>query len=467
MNYNKIYKLLLKIVLCIYPSFLLTFAYNSYFTLLQIIIIFGLLLFLLLINKESRKNFKYIILYTIIVLIYGIFHHLNATNFTSLVPGNFNYDILKECLQILKMSIPVIFVYLIYHSNLEKEDYIHIIKSWIILICGSIIISNILKISLSSYTGETIKANIFSWFNNNYNYRDTASIGFFKYSNQISCLLVIIMPMVIYYYIKEEVSSLYIIIMLITLLMLGTRVATVGGILVFIAINLSYIFFNIIKKEKTNWKKLIYCLIFSILYLATLPFSPAFNRHQNNYLLEKRNLLASIENVNQPDIEYIKSNYEYKLINEEFILNRYPYEYDPKFWLEIMNKPQSLRTNYRYLEIEMIKRVKEINNNKWDDILGITNVRVQNIFNIERDYILQYYAFGILGCILFLSVYFCLFVKNIKETIKNFNYLNTCILSSIILLLTIAYMSGNIYNQLAISIPILFSICIIKNNDYE
>ena len=167
MTKDKIYHILIKLLLCIYPVFLLTFTYNSFFTLTQIIIIYILLIYTLIIKKESRKNLKYIVIYLMLVLIYGIFHHLNATNFTSLVPGNFNYSSLKESLQLLKMSTPALFGYLIYYSKLNKKDYIDILKSWVLMICLTIIISNIFVISLSSYTGETIKANIFSWFNSN------------------------------------------------------------------------------------------------------------------------------------------------------------------------------------------------------------------------------------------------------------------------------------------------------------
>jgi hypothetical protein len=57
-----------------------------------------------------------------------------------------------------------------------------------------------------------------------------------------------------------------------------------------------------------------------------------------------------------------------------------------------MEKDIGLITNHRYVEKAMVKRVIEINNSKMDALFGITNTRLQNIFNIEQDFIVQYYA---------------------------------------------------------------------------
>lgn len=455
----KNYKRLLLILLCIYPVFSLKIFYNNYATLIQIVFIAIFLLWTFFVNKESRKNIKYLIIYTIFLLIYGIFHHLNALDFHSLVPGNFNYNYLDEILYLVKMSIPVFFIYLMYYSNLEKEDYRKVIKSWIIIIGGSIIITNILGISLSSYNNEVIKGSIFSWFSNNYIYNELASKGFFMYANQIACLLVVLIPLTAYFFFEDKLNILYMAIIMLAALMLGTRVSNLGSIMVFIASILAYMFFGILKKEKLQWKKLGLCGIIVIIYASILPFSPTFSRYEvYDYLMPKsiKGLVASTTDTYISDIEYIKNHYEEKLINENFILNSYPYEYDPEFWLGILNEPINKRADYRYLEISMVKRVVEINDNKNDIWLGITNDRIQNIFNIERDYVLQYYAFGIIGCILFLGIYIILWILSIVKLIKKFNYFKTSIVASITLLLLIAYLTGNIFSQIAIFIPLLF-----------
>lgn len=465
----KNYKRLLLILLCIYPISSLEIFYNNFATLIQIVFITIFLLWTFFINKDSRKNIKYLIFYVIVLLIYGIFHHLNALDFHSLVPGDFHYNYIDEILYLVKMSIPVFFIYLMYYSNLEKEDYRKVIKSWIILIGGSIIITNILGISLSSYNNEVIKGSIFSWFSNNYIYNELASKGFFMYANQIACLLVVLIPLDAYFFFEDKLNILYMAIIMLAALMLGTRVSNLGSIMVLIASILAYMFFGILKKEKLQWKKLGLCGIIVIIYASILPFSPTFSRYEvYDYLMPKsiKGLVASTADTYISDIEYIKNHYEEKLINENFILNSYPYEYDPEFWLGILNEPINKRADYRYLEISMVKRVVEINDNKKDIWLGITNDRIQNIFNIERDYVLQYYAFGVIGCILFLGIYVGLWILSIVKLIKKINYFRTSIVASITLLLLIAYLTGNIFNQIAIFIPLLFlsSLTFTKND---
>ncbi|MEG1009159.1 MAG: O-antigen ligase family protein, partial [Clostridia bacterium] len=142
------------ILMILYPLFGIKFFYNSYFTLIQIGLIMILFIWLLAINKSSRKNIKWLILYEVLLIGYAILHHMNALNFTSLVPGNFNYSAIKEILYLIKLNIPIIFVYILFYLRLNKTEFIKIIKWWIILISGSIVITNILGISLGSYSDE-------------------------------------------------------------------------------------------------------------------------------------------------------------------------------------------------------------------------------------------------------------------------------------------------------------------------
>ncbi|MEG1009873.1 MAG: O-antigen ligase family protein, partial [Clostridia bacterium] len=325
------------------------------------------------------------------------------------------------------------------------------------------VITNILGISLGSYSDELIKGNIFTWFNQDFIYRDLASKGYFMYANQISCLLVVLIPFITYFYLQNKLKLYYLIILMLSLLMLGTRVANIGSVLVLFVIVSLYLLFCILKKEKLERKKVVSIFFIIVLYAFLLPFSPTIGRDNiYEYILKENNgetLYASNNDELLTDINYIKDNYEKKLINKEFITRSYPYQYDPSFWLNILNEPEENRADYRFLEISMVKRVIEINNNKLDLWFGITNSRIQNIFNIERDYILQYYAFGLIGFILLIGIYFIIFIKNIINLIKNFNFYNVCLVSSFALFFIIAYMSGNIMNQISIFVPLLFIIC--------
>ena len=110
-------------------------------------------------------------------------------------------------------------------------------------------------------------------------------------------------------------------------------------------------------------------------------------------------------------IQYIEDNYESKQLHEQFLLENYPYKYDPEFWYNFLQKDISLTTDYRYIETSMVKRVVEINNNPLDKWLGITNTRLQNIFNIEQDFVVQYYALRHYWCFSSFCTILCDFIS--------------------------------------------------------
>ena len=99
---NNLINKILIIFLLIQPIFDLKFFYNSISTLIRVIIIFSLTLFYFFRKSEKGKfkflgKWQYVLLaYPILFGVYFIFHHINALNFTSLVPGNFNYSVIKE-----------------------------------------------------------------------------------------------------------------------------------------------------------------------------------------------------------------------------------------------------------------------------------------------------------------------------------------------------------------------------------
>ncbi len=479
---EKIKKLLLLFMIT-YPIFDIRYFYNNITTLIIVIIVFVLFSFALYFYKEARKNLKWLMLYYLLVVIYIIFHHFNALNFNSLVPGNFNYSLFKECLQVLKLIIPITYLYTLYYFKLNKEDYYKIFKSWVIIISGSIIILNILKLSYGSYSDEIILANIFTWFtNHNYIYSELASKGLFMYANQISMILLILLPNIYYQYLQKQTLNdlLLIIMILISALMLGTRVSSYGSIIVLFGLLCLYIFFVIIKKEYSfNSKIIFYTITIIIIYAVLLPISPANNRRNvynniseeisiNNVLKLSNNEQIKTSDEQLDKIDYITNNYEKKRIHKKFILESYPYQYDPDFWYDILMLPVNKRIDYRFLEISMVQRVVEINNNPKDKLFGITNTRIQNIFNIERDFVLQYYAFGVVGSLLFLGIYILLLIILFKNWIINFNYTSSVGLLILFLYLGVSYVSGNILNHLSTNLIFVYTIsAFISNNQHN
>ncbi|MCL2383997.1 MAG: O-antigen ligase family protein [Oscillospiraceae bacterium] len=247
--------------------------------------------------------------------------------------------------------------------------------------------------------------------------------------NQISAVLILTLPFIIYSVIKENKKRniLVLVVNSLGLMLLGTRVSVLGTVIVYVYTICGVVIFNkFIYKKKLQWREMTPIAIVLLIYLALMPFNPAFGR-----IYEMENLIepivvthnqeevyeeaiyseyvadegdegivnGSIEILETEDSElervrilnYIYENYLWT-VPEQFVLHSYPYRYDPEFWLRIMREDVSVRTNHRYVQRAMVRRVIEINDNEWDKFFGITNTRLQNIFNIEQDFIVQYYA---------------------------------------------------------------------------
>lgn len=374
------------------------------------------------------------------------------------------------------MISPFLLIYSLYKAEFSKDKIIQIVKCLVLTICLVIIISNLFEFSLGTYSNVTIKANFFDWFNPNSTnvYTDLASKGFFQYGNQTSAILIMFLPFMVYNVFKKFNFMNYftLICNVFALILLCTKVAVIGVAIVFIYSLFVFAFIHIIQKKKLNFKTCIPILIVLILYGALLPKNPMFSR-----INESSNVIAEFDKEQQPSlpkvpdsevkisvedmIQYIENTYNSKKVPKQFLLENYPYKYDPEFWYNFLQQDISLTMDYRYTECSMIKRIVEVNNNPMDKLFGITNTRLQNVFNIERDFVVQYYALGIIGLFLVFAPYLVFLVlfacKTLKEKFKNLTIINSLACISIIFLFGTSYMSGNLLNSL--SFTIYFTIC--------
>ena len=414
------------IFLFLFPLFSTVYFHSSIITLFEVITVFIIFLLTIIIFSESRKNVKYIFLYYLLCLIFLIISYLRAQNFVSLVPNNFNYSLIKEGLTILKLITPITFLYSLYYQKIEWKKYIIVLKVWTILISFTIIITNILKLSLSSYTDDFITKNIFEWSINNY-YQETASKGLFMYANQQAAFMIMLLLIFVYDFLyKNKKSIFYILVLSLAMLMLGTRVSSVGGLLTLICATIFYIILKLYKKEKINWH-FLYLLIPICIWIILLPISPYANRNIELNLAYKNNdfeVLAYSEikennEILDEKINYVYANYNPNYLPKVFFENYYPIKYDTEFWYNYVKNIKIEDINYRNIEKSIIKRVIEINDNKFDILLGISNTRIQNIVNIESDFVLHYYAFGIVGALLLLFVYIFLIVISLYKFFKH------------------------------------------------
>ncbi len=385
-----------------------------------------------------------------------------------MVPGNFNYSVFDEALTILKLVMPITFIYSLYYQRISWKKYLLVLKVWVILISGSIIITNIFKISLSSYSDAVITKNIFEWNINNY-YQETASKGLFMYANQEAVVMLMLLLVFVYDFIyKDKRSIFYIFLLAISMLMLGTRVSSVGGLLTLICAYLFYIIYVLYKKEKFDKKTLI-IFIPIVLWGLLIPISPYANRNiELNSVEEVSDNVVGIatdqEELSEPseeeitNIDYVYNNYNPNYLPKVFFEEYYPVQYDSGFWREFIENTPLEEMNYRTIETSIIKRVVEINDDSLDILFGISNSRIQNIVNIERDFVLHYYAFGIIGSIILLLVYILMLIYSVYNFFKYQTFYLFIFTTVIVLFIFSAYLTGNIINSINAIIPFSFII---------
>ncbi len=460
------------------PLFSTVFLYNKISTLIQVIFVFLLLIVTLILYKESRKNIKWMILYYVLCLIYLGVSFYHQESFKSLLPSSYGFNIVSELLTILKLITPITFIYSLYYIKLPFKKYMLVLKVWCILFAGSIVLTNIFKISLGSYSDTFITKNIFEWNKYNY-YKYTASKGYFMYANQVSALCILFLLMFIYDYLyNSKRSIIYVLLVSLAMLMLGTRVSTLGGLLILIFAIIFYFIINIFNKIRI--KKRIYILVIPVLgWVLLLQVSPYnnrsielnrsmdidINRHMDDTsIVDDKATVMDDTSMNVDKIKYVYQNYNKDYLPKVFFEKYYPIKYDEEFWYNFVKNNSINKINYRYIEKSIIRRVVEVNNNSLDKYIGISNTRIQNIVNIESDFYLHYYAFGIIGSIILLVIYLILFIYAFINFVKMQNYYAFIMLSCVVLFLFSAFLTGNIINSINTVLPFIF---VVSGGIYE
>ncbi|MEG2275981.1 MAG: O-antigen ligase family protein [Clostridia bacterium] len=444
---------------------------------------------------KYRKDKKIIPMlgYLAVSIIYILLHHINVKNFISYDTNNFGYSFLGEAFYIARLVVPMIIIYITTSFKIDFNDLKDVICKTTFIITFTIVITNIFKIGLGSYNNEFIKDNIFSWFTygyDKYSFLELASKGWFNFANQISGVLIMFLPFIIYeFYTNRKIfSGINLFLIMTSMLMIGTKVALLGTFLVYACMVVIYIINRCLHKSKIDLRAISVISIFLLLYIAVLIKAPATNRSQitNSIMANDSDALKEDENgkkykmhdvdllkekvkkaSKEEKIKFIGKFYGFYRIPEMFIKTGYSYKIDPDFWIDIMDKPLSYRLEYRKVEEAMIKRVAEINNNENSKLWGISYCRVQNIFNIERDYLLQYYTIGAIGLVIFILPFALIWlVCSIKILVKYKTLLNTknmvmCL--STLSIQGVAFYSGNIIDAMLISIYLSFSLGVMIN----
>ncbi|MCI8486651.1 MAG: hypothetical protein HFJ20_06225, partial [Clostridia bacterium] len=248
-------------------------------------------------------------------------------------------------------------------------------------------------------------------------------------------------------------------IQVISMIMVGTKTASIGVILVLIAMIFVTLVLYFLKLEKNiNIKVCIPIMLLITIGAYTLYMtSPS----KLKYTLEKSQKEIVREDPKVPDNkvdkeekinsleDYIKI-YSYNYYIQDWFLEIYPVHNDEDFWNTIISRDKKLNIDNRRFKVEMIERIIERNNNNMDSILGIGYT--SNVPYTERDYLYQYYIFGIAGVILLIGLYIAILVYCIYKILRNYkqklNIENCSIGIALCCMLVAGYLSGHVWGMI-------------------
>lgn len=444
------------------------------------IILIGISLIITFTKIKLKDILKYIG-FILIVIIYIVLHYFNIIKFDTNIFPDADFNFITETFYILRVYIlPLTLLYVLFYNRqiFNKEYYFKIIKVVIGIISFSIIILNILKLSYISYSAEKnhVLYNIFDYFLYQGDYRQLSSRGFFDSANELSAILFMLMPMNIYLLYKEGKKSnvvLYVC-QYIAMVLLGTRTAAYGAFLISVVAFGAYVLLALLKREKMSESFNVNFVVAALGCTAFLFISPftfgRMNEGTPDFSIKDQTAYTDLEKVKIEDLDKLIEKYKSEYLINDAYLKMYPLKNDPEFWLSMAKRNKALNNDNRRMKMDIINRLEERNNNPYDKWLGMGYTL--NFMDLERDYVYQYYIFGIIGLLLLIGPYFIvliyLAIKGIRNFNKNFKFITILGCMSVVLGLLIAYYSGHVFGWVS---PMMYLvmflallICIIYDN---
>lgn len=419
----------------------------------------AIITFLAIIANFKRKSTKIFIGILISYAIYIVLHYYNIRNFDIIILNtSMQKSFITASIYISKFIIPVCLIYLVYILNFDYKSLKITVLSVVSFVALLIIITNLLGVDYVSYSFENNPhpdANILKWFDSTYeykNWRKLTSRGLYPSGNELSSFFVLLFPLTMWISLKEKNNYYFIFVLLqmISMLLVGTRIAVYGEIILCIGTFFIWIFEKIFNKEKIQKSKIISLILVGIIFGIFFINSPFLNRIKtgdgitNSYTKNDTDKNPSSDDndiSSLSKIEYIEKKYSKEGIPEKLIYDTYSYLEYPDFWIHVIDDLDfSERNNSRKLKTLILQDIEENKADSLDKLVGIGEIPIYP----ERDYVAQYYYIGILGILLFLSPFVIIFlVSGLDNFIKLFGKKLDGL--SFVLLLTFFFISATAY----------------------
>lgn len=454
----------------------------------------GLLTWLFLRAYHHQKMTRFFIFYTGVLLLWFIGHQWAATHFYSIVPGAFNYSTLGEIAYIARMVLPLLLLVMVYHVDFSEDELEKIVQWLVGLFSGTIVLTNLLTISLGSYLhqwgngglveqyfNQKITGNIFSWFGRDAagSYYGFASKGFFNHANTTGAVLILLAPFIFYFLVSRFswVNFSLAICQILAGFELGTKAAAYGTLLVVLFFIIAYPFFAWLKHEYTFDSKIMLILVLFLVGSVGLNYySPSGNRQTSERVVKKsitikknkarlkldRQLKKIETSSNQKRfIRFMQKHAPSFAISSRYVKSYYPVKYDPNFWRQVLTWSVPERMNYRKLQDAIWQHSSSINRQPWRDrFFGFGYTRLSNMGLIERDFVSHYYSLGLLGLLLlifpYLGVLLTIFYLFLRHFRTNFTLRTASVLLGIGLMMFLSLYAGYVMDYLTATLLLAF-----------
>ena len=474
-----------------YP-FLDSFGLPRLTTIIDLIVLpLIVILTFVLFEKNKTKVFKFTLVYGLVLGIYFVLHCMNAMGIIDklYLSPNFMFLLSDEITYTIKLLLPLIYIWVAYAQGIEEKTLKLIATGLSAFISIPIFLSNIFVFGYSTYEGNTID-NFLSWFSLPFNDglnrpRYYASKFFFDEGNTIGIVLFMVLPLLYYFFYKEKNVKKKIIylgliaIQTLSMIILSTRVATLGSFLIPATMLAIYVVLLIIKQEKFKSWFVAALSIMTIISVMIYPYSPARQNQMINAqsyefqkLAEPQREEGSVifkegsQNLKKYSDEwfgfytYMFEDYSYliRVTPPVYYTKYYDYKHDPEFWVDLMFEYE-LEERIDGRQIQKIFTLYKWNQlTPTEKLLGMGySTFMRGSILIEKDFTQQFYTYGPIGFVLIMVPWLIItLVLGVKLLLgyKNghWNYLNIVLMMCVCLGLVSSYLSGHTLDELSTSL---------------
>ena len=458
---------ILELILSLFEDKLLSIAGISIATLIRYGLI-ALIIILALIANFNRKSTK---LFIGTLIIYGIFiciHYINIRNFDLIILDiSMKKSFVTSAIYISKFIIPICLVYLVYILNFTYKELKITVLSVITFVSLVILITNLFGIDYIAYSFNSKvhpTTNIIGWFNNDYegsDWRRFTSRGLYPSGNELASFLTLLFPITLWISLKEKRNWYFVftLVQMIAILMISTKVAIYGEIILFISVIFIWLLEKLLKKQKIKKFKILCTILILLIFSIFFIHSPFLNRIKvgeggSSSYTQSEEQTDPLENDNDSDINYIKENYSKESIPSDLIENAYNYVEHTDFWIHLLKDVEfSQRNSARKIKTLILQDIEENKPGSLDKFVGLGEIPIYP----EKDYIAQYYYIGIIGILIFLVPLLLIalissgynLVRLFKKKIDGFQLV---LLLSFFFIAGVAYYSGHTLESLYINI---------------